>query len=198
MWVKQSLTPAGVASGGHSSLSHGPRKRAPFALGPSAETPRPGPVSPCASISAGQNKVYFGDRPMFSAQQFPSLRSPTYAEAAPTQGVSRADLGLCRTPSRSGSLLSSVRGSSHSPWMSPSNQTRGFDLPMALEQSSHVTTDHGYLCADRTLQGLPSASMQRTGSAPGNLENALKASRSRNEIFAGNVYKGSRSMLLGM
>eukprot|EP00928_Gymnodinium_smaydae_P026451 TRINITY_DN20772_c0_g3_i2.p2 TRINITY_DN20772_c0_g3~~TRINITY_DN20772_c0_g3_i2.p2 ORF type:complete len:173 (-),score=38.13 TRINITY_DN20772_c0_g3_i2:172-690(-) len=171
-------------------------------------------------MGAGAKGPYFGDRPIYKTAPHPNQRNP-YAAATMTIIASGSLSKKSRTPSlpslRSGGS-GSISRSGHSGGSRRGLAAVDVDLPFSPSASAtfsptntftHALDCHGVVCRDGTLNSLMA---RRAASAPStplstskmmtltnstNLDELLKTSRANTELYAGNVYKGSRSLLLG-
>mmetsp|Transcript_86905 Transcript_86905/g.153672 ORF Transcript_86905/g.153672 Transcript_86905/m.153672 type:complete len:167 (+) Transcript_86905:86-586(+) len=144
-------------------------------------------ASPSHKVGAGMVMVYFGDRPMFDPKSL-----------GKHQAFSRSPMKEMElTPTRTPSIRS--RSSSSTKWSIKSSPDR-HQLSQSFRgnfspSSSFMLDCHGLNFQDDALKTI--GGMKRTATAPGQLDALIKEGRRKNELFAGNVFKGSRNILLG-
>jgi len=147
---------------------------------------------------AGAKSVYFGDRPMWPSKGLqrrrPFIENMRLSHQGkqpepPLDSASRASLASSTSETRATSPT-------HVSHAGAANEMSKSTIGLTSPSATRTFACHGFVFSDQSLQALPS--LQRANSSPGHLSQTLRASRQRNELYAGNVYKGSRHILIGM
>eukprot|EP00930_Biecheleria_cincta_P019668 TRINITY_DN14959_c0_g1_i1.p1 TRINITY_DN14959_c0_g1~~TRINITY_DN14959_c0_g1_i1.p1 ORF type:complete len:222 (-),score=27.79 TRINITY_DN14959_c0_g1_i1:85-750(-) len=184
---------AGLPSGGNVRLGTAPAPRQPHApFGqhdfptPGRQAPRPFTVSHGAGMQAG--KVYFGDRPMFDLSKLASASQ--VFEGGPI---------LERTPSTRTSH-SSVKTSTSSDRQSRADHWRSTMCSDVSNASQTFNIEcHAQNFHDATLRAIKlngsrlGSTREQRSTSSSSIDGMLSHKRSWGELYAGNIYHGSRS-----